>query len=125
MGFRNGAYAKVWAIDAKTDTATKLRISISRKDKTTNQYETDFSGIVTCYGADAAKQAAALQIGDKIQLGNVDVSRRFDVSTNREYINFKVFSFTMASDESSDGLGDVDAHLPPLMQLDSDEQLPF
>ncbi len=44
MGFRTGAYAKVWEVDPVRDTATKIRISTSRKDKQTGEYEQDFSG---------------------------------------------------------------------------------
>ena len=47
MGFRNGAYAKVWdEPSVVSDSMTKLRVSISRKNKTTGEYETDFSGLV-------------------------------------------------------------------------------
>lgn len=38
MGFRSGAYAKVWDVSPVSDTATKLRVSISRKDKNTGEY---------------------------------------------------------------------------------------
>lgn len=38
MGFRNGAFAKVWEVTPVSDTSTKLRISISRKNKQTNEY---------------------------------------------------------------------------------------
>ena len=33
MGFRTGAYAKVWDVTPVGDTSTKVRISISRKNK--------------------------------------------------------------------------------------------
>lgn len=39
MGFRQNAYAKVWEVDRKSDTMTKLRISTSRKNKKTEEYE--------------------------------------------------------------------------------------
>ena len=54
MGFRTGAYAKVWEISPMSDTSTKLRISISRKNKQTGEYEQDFSGFVLCIGSAAA-----------------------------------------------------------------------
>lgn len=31
MGFRTGAYAKVWEVSPMSDTSTKIRISVSRK----------------------------------------------------------------------------------------------
>jgi len=33
MGFRTGAYAKVWEVTPMSDTSTKVRMSISRKNK--------------------------------------------------------------------------------------------
>ena len=57
MGFRNGAFAKVWEVTPVSDTSTKLRISISRKNKQTNEYEQDFSGFVLAIGTAAASKA--------------------------------------------------------------------
>ena len=38
MGFRTGAFAKVWEVTPMSDTSTKLRMSISRKNKKTDEY---------------------------------------------------------------------------------------
>ena len=66
MGFRTGAYAKIWKVEPFSDTSTKLRISISRKNKQSGEYEQDFSGFVSAIGTAAAKKAACLKEGDKI-----------------------------------------------------------
>ena len=50
MGFRSGSFAKVWEVSPVNDTSTKLRISVSRKNKQTGEYEQDFSGFVMCVG---------------------------------------------------------------------------
>lgn len=42
MGFRTGAYAKVWEVTPMSDTSTKVRMSISRKNKQSGEYEQDF-----------------------------------------------------------------------------------
>ena len=42
MGFRTGAYAKVWEVTPMSDTSTKVRMSVSRKNKQTGEYEQDF-----------------------------------------------------------------------------------
>jgi len=39
MGFRTGAYAKVWKVEPYSDTSVKLRISISRKNKQSGEYD--------------------------------------------------------------------------------------
>ena len=73
MGFRTGAYAKVWEVTPMSDTSTKVRMSISRKNKQSGEYEQDFSGFVLAIGTAAAKKAASLKEGNRIKLGDVDV----------------------------------------------------
>ena len=74
MGFRTGAYAKIWEVTPMSDTSTKVRLSVSRKNKQTNEYEQDFSGFVLAIGTAAAKKAACLKEGERIKLGDVDES---------------------------------------------------
>lgn len=93
MGFRQGAYAKVWEVKPKGATQTTLRISTSRKNRQTEQYEQDFSGFVDCFGSAAATQAMGLNKGDTIKLGDCDVTTRYDAEKRITYTNFKLFSF--------------------------------
>lgn len=101
MGFRTGAYAKVWEISPFGDTSTKVRLSISHKNKQTGKYETEFSGFAMFYGA--AAKVSKLGEGSRIKLGDCDVTTRFDKEKNKSYTNFKVFSF----EEVEDGSGGV------------------
>ena len=98
MGFRTDAYAKVWSVEPVSDTHTKLRLSISRKNKTTGEYEQDFSGFVSAIGTAAAKKAAQLKEGDRIRLGDVDVTNRYDKEKGVTYTNFRLFSFGKADE---------------------------
>ncbi|MBQ0014715.1 MAG: hypothetical protein KBS82_05255 [Oscillospiraceae bacterium] len=98
MGFRTGNYCTVWAVETISDSNTKLRISTSRKNKD-GEYETDFSGFVSCLGTSIAKKAAGLKEKDRIKLGDVDVSTKYDKEKNVTYTNYKVFSFEMANFE--------------------------
>ena len=93
MGFRTGAFAKVWEVSSSNDTSTKLRISISRKNKKTNEYEQDFSGYVYFVGTANAKKASLLHEGSRIKIGDCDVTNRYDAEKKVTYTNFKVFSF--------------------------------
>lgn len=93
MGFRTGSYCTVWSVETISNTNTKARISISRKNKNTGEYETDFSGFVNFIGSAAASKAASLKERDRIKLGDVDVTNRFDKEKNVLYTNYKVFSF--------------------------------
>lgn len=92
MGFKNGAYAKIWEVKPVSDSRTDVRLSVSRKNKKTNTYEQDFSGFVSFCG-NAAKEVSKLGEGVTIKLGDCDVSSRFDKEANKRYTSFKCFSF--------------------------------
>lgn len=125
MGFRKDSYAKVWSVESMSDTSTKLRISTSRKNKESGEYEQDFSGFVTCVGTAAAKKAACLKEGDRIKLGDVDVTTRYDKEKKTTYTNFKVFSF----DVEGSAPAPAEPHNDPQPTVDSgeadDNRLPF
>lgn len=93
MGFRKEAFATIWSVESTSDTLTKARISISRKNKQTGEYDTDFSGFVSFVGTAAAKKAAGLKEKDRIRLRDVDVTNKYDKEKNVTYTNYKIFSF--------------------------------
>lgn len=99
MGFREGSFAKVWEIKPKSDVNTQLRISISKKNKQTGEYEQDFSGFVSCIGKSAAKKAVKLKEGDRIRLKDVDVSTSYDREKKIQYVNYKCFDFLTESED--------------------------
>lgn len=101
MGFRQGAYASIWEIEPISDTNIKLRISTSRKNRESGEYEQDFSGFVNAIGTAAAKKAAGLKKGDRIQLGDVEVTTKYNSDKKITYTNFRVFSFEMATKASA------------------------
>lgn len=109
MGFRKEAYATIWSVEPIYDTLTKARISISRKNKQTGEYETDFSGFVSFIGTSAAKKAASLKEKDRIRLGDVDVTNKYNKEKNVTYTNYKIFNFEMQSEISGK---DVNANSP-------------
>ncbi len=102
MGFRPGSFATIWSVEPGTGNFSKVRMSISRKNKDTGVYEDEFSGFVMFIGEAHAK-AGRLKERDRIKLGDVDVTRRYDKEKNREYYNFKVFSFDMADAPAQSG----------------------
>ena len=104
MGFRKGAYGKIWEIQPVKDNMTKLKISISKKDKSSGQYVRDFSGWVACIGTAAATKAMSLSAGengDTIILGDVDVSNSYDAVKKVLYTDCKIFSFEVADNNGS------------------------
>ncbi|MBQ2346786.1 MAG: hypothetical protein II388_00190 [Clostridia bacterium] len=101
MSFRQNAFATIWSVEPVRDTITKAKITTSKKNKSTGEYETDFSGFVTFLGTATASKAAKLKEKDRIKLGDVDVTRKWDKEKQKEYINFNVFSFEMADSKTA------------------------
>lgn len=126
MGFRKEAFATIWSVESTSDTLTKARISISRKNKQTGEYDTDFSGFVSFVGTAAAKKAAGLKEKDRIRLGDVDVTNKYDKERNTTFTNFKIFSFEMADASQNQQSQTV---TEPQTNVDSgeidDDRLPF
>lgn len=100
MGFRSGAYATVWETNVISEAMTKARISTSKKDKSTGKYETDFSGFVVFVGATNAKAAAYLKEKDRIKLGDIDVTQKYNKDTKTSYTNFVIFNFESYSNKA-------------------------
>lgn len=102
MGFRTGSFAKIWEVEDK-ERSTRVRMSISRKNKETGEYDQEFNGYCSLIGTAHAK-AQRLKRGDRIRLGDVDVTNTYDKEKGREFVNYKCFSFEFADDlDSSSG----------------------
>ena len=110
MGFRKDTYAKVWQVESVRDNFTKLRISISKKNKQTGQYEDDFSGFVNIYGSGVAAKAAKLKSGDRIKLGDVDVQSNYVKEKKTIYYNFNVYSFELVENEKKPDISSFDGN---------------
>jgi len=125
MGFHPGAYSMIWQVEPK-GTWTKVRLNTSRKNKDTGEYEQDFSGFVSFVGNANAK-AQQLKERDRIRLGDVDVTTRYDKERNREYVNYTCFSFEMADNQNNSrgnvASNEVDSN--PVEGDTDDDTLPF
>lgn len=126
MGFRNGAYARVWGIKTVSDTITNVNLSISRKNKKTDEYIQDFSGFVDFLGSANAQKALNLRRGDTIKLGDTDVSTSYKKETKQSFTQFKVFSFENVdnSNKPTDAHDSVDSGEVEDTSKD-EEPLPF
>lgn len=114
MGFGNNHYASVWSVEpGHTGNITRVRLSTSRKNKQTGEYEQDFSGYCTFIG-EANKLAAGLKPKDRIRLLECDVSTKYDKVKKAEYVDYKVFGFEMAG-------GGKSATSAPMPNVDSGE----
>ena len=122
MGFRTGAFATVWSVEEGKGKFSKVRLSISRKDRD-GQYVQDFSGFCDFIGAAHAK-AGKLRERDRIKLGDTDVSSRYDKDQRREFTNFKVFDFEYADGSGSSVSSGAAESNPSEGDVDEDN-LPF
>lgn len=120
MGFSQNSWARIWSVE-RGDKSTKVRLSTSRKNKDTDEYEQDFSGFVTLAGT-AHKQAANLKEGDRIQIGNCTVTSRYDKEKNKEYINFTMFSYDTGDGQSAPAKSESK---PVVAASEDSDELPF
>lgn len=96
MGFRQDGFMTVWSVEpSKSGNTTRVRLSSSRKNKNTDEWEQDFSGFCTFIG-DAHKAAAKLKERDRIKILECDVGTTYNKEKKIEYVNYKVFDFEMA-----------------------------
>lgn len=124
MGFRKDAWATCWGVEVKSDTLTQVRISTSRKDKQTEEYVQDFSGFVAFVGTAAAKKAASLKEKDRIKLGDVEVTTKYDSDKKVTYTNFKCYNF--ATQDEGETISSAPAEPQPTVDEGvDDDRLPF
>lgn len=123
MGFRTGAFAKVWRFENKGNYSV-VELSTSKKNKQTEQYETDFSGKFVRFIGQAHADIQSLQEGVKIKLGDVEVTNSYNKETKQAFTNFLVFSFEVADNS---GNGQTPASSDGFMNIPDgiDEELPF
>jgi hypothetical protein len=100
MGFRQDAYAKVWKVENKGN-YHEVQMSTSKKNKQTDQYETDFSSNFVRFIGTAHEQAKTLSDGDRIKIGNCETTNKYDKEKKVTYTNYLVFSYEMADGQNT------------------------
>lgn len=126
MGFRKDAWATCWGVEVKSDTMTQVRLSTSRKDKQSGEYTQDFSGFVAFVGTAAAKKAAALKEKDRIKLGDVEVTTKYDDEKKVTYTNYKCYNFETQDEGGSSSAPASSAEPQPSVDEGvDDDRLPF
>ena len=130
MGFRTGAYATIWQVKQGKGNYTDVRLSISKKNRQTNEYEQDFSGFVRFIGT-AHQRANSLKERDRIRIGDCEVTNSYDKEKNVTYTNFAVFSFEDANGGTNTNQNSQDSPNPQsdgFMNIPDgidDSELPF
>ena len=104
MGFRQGAFARIWSVNDEGRYST-ANISISRKNKETEKYDVEFSdGYVRLVG-NAHEEAKKLGLptreefdsshdkGVSVKISSCDVTNKYDTNTKKLYTNCVIFGF--------------------------------
>lgn len=99
MGFRNNAYATVWETKQGKGNYIDARISTSRKNKQTEQYETDFSGWVRLVGN--AANLGLLSEKSRIKILECDVTNSYSKEKNTTYWNPVIFDAELVEGNAS------------------------
>lgn len=131
MGFRQGAYARIWKIEDNGNYSV-AQISVSRKNKETGKYDIEFQdGFIRLVG-NAHETAKKIQLTDKgvpIQITSCDVTNKYDGEKKKTYVNFTVFGFDIVDGNSTGETNKSTAKSgkpAPAANADSDEEdLPF
>lgn len=92
MGFRQGAYAKIWKIEDKGNYHV-AQMSISRKNKDTGVYDTEWQNNFVRLVGTAHQQIATMDISRNVKIGSCDVTNKYDKDKNTTYTNYVVFNF--------------------------------
>lgn len=110
MGFKNGAYAKVWEVVPPQEgkKTYRVRLSISRKDKLSGEYEQDFSGYVSFIGKAAALAKEKLTKGSRVKLLETDVASAYNKEKKEAAYYFKVFDAELADSGSTSPTTETD-----------------
>jgi len=95
MGFRVDSFAKVWEVEDKGN-YSEAKISISKKNKQTNQYETDFQSKVRLVGQ---AHTCKVKANDRIKIKACDVSNKYDKEKKITYTNYVIFEIETDSEQ--------------------------
>lgn len=125
MGFGVGSFAKIWKVEDKGGKYAMCQISISVKNKRTNQYETTFSSTVAFFN-DAYH--CSPQVGQRIKITNCDVTNKVFVKSDgtKTYpYQFSIFGYELQEDENTPK-SNSKSTTPTLYEvMDDDGDIPF
>ena len=145
MGFRQGAYARIWSVDDAGKYCTG-NISISRKNKETGEYTVEFNhGYVRFVGeANTLVRSLGLPTRDEfvrgknqgvnIKINSCDVTTYYNAESKKSYTNFTIFSFELPENSSGGSGGGgakksvakpVKKKAAPVVEDEEDSDLPF
>ena len=93
MGFRQGAYGKIWSIDRKEKYSIG-NFTVSRKKQDGSGYDTEFQDGYVRFVGSAHEALKGLEIpknGLSIKISSCDVTNKYDPESKRVYTNYAIF----------------------------------
>lgn len=93
MGFRKDSFARIWSVEDKGNYSI-ANVSISRKNKETNQYEVEFQdGFVRLVGNahEFMKGVLVPQGGFPVKITSCDVTNKYSQEKKQTYTNYVIF----------------------------------
>lgn len=107
MGFRQGAYAKIWSVEDKGNYSI-CNLSISKKNKDTDKYYVEFQdGFVRLVGT-AHTDISGMDIpenGLSIKISSCDVTNNYDADKKKLYTNYVIFGFEIPENNNGNSGG--------------------
>lgn len=131
MGFRNGAWATVWGVEeTPSGKATRVRLSVGKRNGNTGKYVTDFSGFCIFIGDAHNAASQSLKEKDRIKLESCDVSTIYDKEKDKNYTTYKVFSYSLDDDKENTHRNNGNNNKMSAGEtlediVDDDEEMPF
>lgn len=127
MGFREGAFAKVWKVEDKGNYAV-AQMSTSKKNKQSGEYETDWKESFVRLIGTAAKQVVGKEIpkgGLSVKLGQCEVTNNYSAEKKTTYTNYAIFNFSDDDGKTSAPVNSKPNTKASTTVDNTDDDLPF
>jgi hypothetical protein len=102
-----------------------VELSTSKKNRQTDQYETDFSNKFVRFIGSAHSQVQGLIKGSSIKIGSCEVTNRYVKDKNETYINYLVYSFDSLKPKKSISNIQSSLALEDTITTEDSSDLPF
>ena len=120
MAFGNGQFMKIWEVVDK-DNYAEVSVSSSKKNKKTNEYETDFSSKYVRFVGNAYKQRPMKD--QRIKITDCSVQNVYYKNGEKQYLKnpyYVVFAYELQQDANN-----APAVQPNWEDISAENELPF
>lgn len=126
MGFGTRKFAHIWKLENKGNYHV-AEMSTRKKNKETDQYETDWANKFVRLVGTAHQQADSLDISKNVKIGACEVTNRYNKEKNTTYTNYVIFGFEDVNSDTLSKPAPSKAGSDGFMNIPDgiDEELPF